>query len=286
MASSGAEAEDGNEFSTDQIVVAVRVRPLNARERAATTRDVVVRMNGKQTVLLGNVSARDSLTFEERSKLGSHITDDRAFTFDFSMWSVDPADAHYVSQEHIYQKLGVGLLNNAFQGYNACIFAYGQTGSGKTHTMMGPANDAGLIPRICEELFARIAANKDPNLTYKVQFLVPCGTFASYVAHHLRPFYPLPTAVSMPGRMLLHGDLQRAGAGSAGHGREKDIAPRPRAQCSWALCGGPPGLCSQRVNQAGKKRKKEKKRKKRKKEKRKKRPFEFFCFVLHCAPMY
>lgn len=29
----------------------------------------------------------------------------------------------------MFQCLGENLLNNAFQGYNACIFAYGQTGT-------------------------------------------------------------------------------------------------------------------------------------------------------------
>ena len=29
------------------------------------------------------------------------------------------------------------MVDNAYDGYNACVFAYGQTGSGKTYTMMG-----------------------------------------------------------------------------------------------------------------------------------------------------
>lgn len=33
--------------------------------------------------------------------------------------------------------MGTEVVDNAFQGYNACVFAYGQTGSGKTFTMMG-----------------------------------------------------------------------------------------------------------------------------------------------------
>ena len=45
-------------------------------------------------------------------------------------------DAHFQNQEKVFQALGSDVLDNAFQGYNACIFAYGQTGSGKTYTMM------------------------------------------------------------------------------------------------------------------------------------------------------
>ena len=33
-------------------------------------------------------------------------------------------------QEHVFNTLGTDLLDNAFKGYNACLFAYGQTGSG------------------------------------------------------------------------------------------------------------------------------------------------------------
>lgn len=31
-------------------------------------------------------------------------------------------------QPTVFQALGLDILDNAFEGYNACIFAYGQTG--------------------------------------------------------------------------------------------------------------------------------------------------------------
>ena len=65
------------------------------------------------------------------------------------------------------------MLEHAFEGYNVCIFAYGQTGAGKSYTMMGgdPADPAerGIIPRACEELFARIEANTDEQNSYSVE---------------------------------------------------------------------------------------------------------------------
>uniref|UniRef100_A0A4W5R576 Kinesin family member 16B n=1 Tax=Hucho hucho TaxID=62062 RepID=A0A4W5R576_9TELE len=57
----------------------------------------------------------------------------------------------------VFKELGSDVLKAAFQGYNACISAYGQTASGKSYTMMGNPGNAGLIPRICEGLFSRIA---------------------------------------------------------------------------------------------------------------------------------
>ncbi len=41
---------------------------------------------------------------------------------------MDPTNPKYASQDTVFDALGVDILDNAFDGYNACIFAYGQTG--------------------------------------------------------------------------------------------------------------------------------------------------------------
>eukprot|EP00579_Thalassiosira_antarctica_P011874 CAMPEP_0201922158 /NCGR_PEP_ID=MMETSP0903-20130614/10260_1 /ASSEMBLY_ACC=CAM_ASM_000552 /TAXON_ID=420261 /ORGANISM="Thalassiosira antarctica, Strain CCMP982" /LENGTH=1269 /DNA_ID=CAMNT_0048459237 /DNA_START=92 /DNA_END=3901 /DNA_ORIENTATION=- len=46
------------------------------------------------------------------------------------------------------------LVQSCVDGFHVCMFAYGQTGSGKTHTMIGDAQNRGLIPRAVEKLFA------------------------------------------------------------------------------------------------------------------------------------
>lgn len=61
------------------------------------------------------------------------------------------------------------MVENAFGGYNACVFAYGQTGSGKTYTMMGTEEDRGLIPRICKTMFERMATGKEEGTTYRTE---------------------------------------------------------------------------------------------------------------------
>jgi hypothetical protein len=63
--------------------------------------------------------------------------------------------------------LGVDILENAWNGYNASLFAYGQTGSGKSYSMIGPPNDYGIIPRVCKEMFSRIESDK--NTMYRVE---------------------------------------------------------------------------------------------------------------------
>lgn len=55
---------------------------------------------------------------------------------------------------------------------SACIFAYGQTGSGKTYTMMGNPESPGLIPRICDAMFRRMAENSDKHRSHKVHSLL------------------------------------------------------------------------------------------------------------------
>ena len=62
------------------------------------------------------------------------------------------------------------MTEHAFQGYNICIFAYGQTGAGKSYTMMGSRTDPGLIPRLCNELFARIS---QPDAEKKINYSGP-----------------------------------------------------------------------------------------------------------------
>uniref|UniRef100_A0A8D1FLT1 Kinesin motor domain-containing protein n=1 Tax=Sus scrofa TaxID=9823 RepID=A0A8D1FLT1_PIG len=75
----------------------------------------------------------------------------------------------YAGQEVVFKCLGEGILEKAFQGYNACIFAYGQTGSGKSFSMMGSAEQRGLIPRLCCALFQRISLEQNESQTFKVE---------------------------------------------------------------------------------------------------------------------
>eukprot|EP00051_Salpingoeca_urceolata_P023712 m.408038 g.408038 ORF g.408038 m.408038 type:complete len:1477 (+) comp20142_c1_seq2:683-5113(+) len=135
----------------DSVKVGVRVRPTNKREMTKDFR-YVVKMVGSQTILLNPTTKTE-----------------KTFNFDHSFWSTNKEDAHFATQDHVFDKLGNGVLDNAFGGYNACIFAYGQTGSGKTFTMMGNEELPGIIPRLCTSLFDKISENTNPDLTYHVE---------------------------------------------------------------------------------------------------------------------
>uniref|UniRef100_A0A674C1E3 Kinesin family member 16B n=1 Tax=Salmo trutta TaxID=8032 RepID=A0A674C1E3_SALTR len=122
---------------------------MNRREKDLTAKNIIEIKGDKTTIT--NLRIPEGITgdsMRERKK---------TFTYDFSYDSADSKSNTFVSQEKVFKDLGSDVLKAAFQGYNACIFAYGQTGSGKSYTMMGNPGDAGLIPRICEGLFSRIA---------------------------------------------------------------------------------------------------------------------------------
>ncbi|XP_072416991.1 kinesin-like protein KIF13A isoform X5 [Chiloscyllium punctatum] len=148
-------------MSDSKVKVAVRVRPMNRRELELNTK-CVVEMEENQTVLhpppCPNTSKADN-------RKGPKV-----FAFDHCFWSMDETNkAKYAGQEVVFKCLGEGILENAFQGYNACIFAYGQTGSGKSFSMMGSVDVPGLIPRLCGALFGRVSKEESESHTFKVE---------------------------------------------------------------------------------------------------------------------
>ena len=147
------------------IKVVVRVRPFNGRELDRKAK-CVVHMKDNQTILVPPPDAEERL----RKSGGKGLDGQKVFAYDKSYWSFNRADDHFAGQDNLFNDLGAPLLDNAFKGYNNCIFAYGQTGSGKSYSMMGYGEEAGVIPRICENMFERIVElQKDKNLTYTVE---------------------------------------------------------------------------------------------------------------------
>ncbi|XP_069352756.1 kinesin-like protein KIF16B isoform X2 [Eulemur rufifrons] len=130
------------------VKVAVRVRPMNRRERDLEAKFIIQMEKSKTTIT--------NLKIPEGGTGDSGRERTKTFTYDFSFYSADTKSPDYVSQEMVFKTLGTDVVKSAFEGYNACVFAYGQTGSGKSYTMMGNSGDSGLIPRICEGLFSRI----------------------------------------------------------------------------------------------------------------------------------
>ncbi|XP_014749368.1 PREDICTED: kinesin-like protein KIF1C [Sturnus vulgaris] len=138
------------------VKVAVRVRPFSARESSRQAK-CVIQMQGNTTCITNPKLPKDAT---------------KHFTFDYSYWShTSEEDPNFASQRRVYQDIGEEMLAHAFEGYNVCILAYGQTGAGKSYTMMGrqEPGQRGIIPQLCEDLFARIAREGSPELSFSVE---------------------------------------------------------------------------------------------------------------------
>ncbi|XP_033929404.1 kinesin-like protein KIF1C isoform X4 [Melopsittacus undulatus] len=143
-------------MSGASVTVAVRVRPFNTRETQQQSK-CVVQMCGNTTCITNPKLPNDST---------------KSFTFDHSFWShTSESDPHFASQLRVYESIGAELLLQAFHGYNVCVLAYGQTGAGKSYTMMGTAEPGqrGLIPQLCEDLFARVAKEGSSEVSFSVE---------------------------------------------------------------------------------------------------------------------
>uniref|UniRef100_A0A8K9XKJ5 Kinesin motor domain-containing protein n=1 Tax=Oncorhynchus mykiss TaxID=8022 RepID=A0A8K9XKJ5_ONCMY len=134
----------------------IRVRPIKKDLKT----NCVVGMEGNQTVLNPVFMC---------SSTGCHFPP-QVFAYDHCFWSMDESDTDkFAGQDVVFQCLGESLLDNAFLGYNACIFAYGQTGSGKSYTMMGSSEQPGLIPRLCSSLFDRTLQEQREGESFTVE---------------------------------------------------------------------------------------------------------------------
>ncbi|XP_075779372.1 kinesin-like protein KIF13B isoform X6 [Pelodiscus sinensis] len=143
-----------------KVKVAVRVRPMNRRELDMHTKCVVDVDTNR--IILHPVNTNLSK--------GDARSQPKVFAYDHCFWSMDESvKEKYAGQDVVFMCLGENILQNAFEGYNACIFAYGQTGSGKSYTMMGTADQPGLIPKLCSGLFERAQKEENEEQSFKVE---------------------------------------------------------------------------------------------------------------------
>lgn len=139
------------EGESSNLTVGVRVRPMSMKELSDPDAKLIIQAN-ESSVTVDCDSTQHSFLYDHcfKSSTNSSASD----------------------QMRIFDALALPLLDNAFEGYNVCLFAYGQTGSGKSYSMMGSEvnqnveslvlpEGAGIIPRFCHQVFSRASENED-----------------------------------------------------------------------------------------------------------------------------
>ncbi|KAJ3314884.1 Kinesin-like protein kif21b [Boothiomyces sp. JEL0838] len=163
-----SEAKSGKMSATTSVKVAVRVRPMAAKELLANSSECVEIIPGTQQIIVGGgpgcgVGTETVYAFTQKS-----------FTFDYLF-------DESTSQEFLFEQSVSQLVQRFLEGFNATILAYGQTGSGKTYSMgigleginsaADPANQ-GIVPRAINTIFAYIEKRKTESPAYEATVTV------------------------------------------------------------------------------------------------------------------
>uniref|UniRef100_A0A7S4K938 Kinesin motor domain-containing protein n=1 Tax=Odontella aurita TaxID=265563 RepID=A0A7S4K938_9STRA len=124
-----------SKIGSSSIQVAVRLRPMNEKEKKHGTLPVVTASTADKSVtVIKGQGARQAR---------SHFNFDHVFT-------------SFSAQEEVFEQTLKPVIGDVLKGYESTVFAYGQTGTGKTHTMEGDLSDPdmhGVIPRSAQSIF-------------------------------------------------------------------------------------------------------------------------------------
>jgi len=133
------------------ILVAVRVRPLNQKEKMISV-DETITVENKSTIIL-----KDPSLYINPNNIRAK---EKFLTFDYAFDKNE-------TQLNIFNSTTKFLINGIVNGYNATVFAYGATGAGKTYTMLGNDDSPGIMPYTLKELFNEIKLY--PERSYKIK---------------------------------------------------------------------------------------------------------------------
>jgi kinesin family protein 18/19 len=146
-------------FSKQNMIVAVRCRPLSQRELDFSNINTITIEKEIVTVsnpIEYNSDSISNLYLNKEKNITITKTKQNKFAFDFAF-------QEKTNQEEIYHYTTETLLQSVFDGFNSTVFAYGATGSGKTYTMVGNGENPGLMVRTISDLFNMIKSNNNDN---------------------------------------------------------------------------------------------------------------------------
>jgi centromeric protein E len=136
-------ADNGD--SLGRIFVAVRIRPLNQRERESgnQTTPMFHALNG--TKIVETRTARN----EPHEPTASPA------------WEADAVFDKDDDNAEVYRRTAAPVVDAVLRGVNGTVMAYGQTSSGKTHTMTGTRGDPGVMIRAMEDIFQAVSEQRE-----------------------------------------------------------------------------------------------------------------------------
>ncbi|KAJ2736374.1 hypothetical protein IW152_000934 [Coemansia sp. BCRC 34962] len=137
----------------DHINVAIRVRPLNQRERSSTASTL-----GQTPWQVHRDSITQLFHADGRTCFGNTFTFDKVF---------DQRDTTLT----VYNDIVKEIVASSMRGFNGTIFAYGQTSSGKTHTMYGSGTELGIIKLAVRNMFDIADSDSSREYLIRVSFL-------------------------------------------------------------------------------------------------------------------
>ena len=136
------------------MLVAVRVRPESEKEKHNPISKVVVQALDEQVIVFDpptpSMTLAASSSPSRRLTAGAPSNYRKAKDAKYAFHRVLDANS---TQEEVYEATAKTLIADILEGFNATVFAYGATGAGKTHTMIGSADDPGVMVRTTRDLF-------------------------------------------------------------------------------------------------------------------------------------
>ena len=144
-----------NKKNIYNILVAVRCRPLNKKEKEISKKETMIIINEKLLKLKDPNGFLNPNNIREKEKI---------LEFDYVFGPL-------TTQEKIFNLTTKILIDNVVNGYNSTVFAYGATGAGKTFTMLGCEDNPGLMPLALKELFKTIQIYKNREYIIKLWYI-------------------------------------------------------------------------------------------------------------------
>lgn len=155
-------------FAKNKMLVALRSRPLLARELEESNYNTIAVTN-KDTVVITIPTeyisnGKGKYYFKGEKKIKITKVKEATFKFDFAF-------DEKIDQAEVYRCTTANLVKQVINGYNATVYAYGATGTGKTYTMVGGGDNWGIMIRSISDLFKIINSEKEKNYVIKISYV-------------------------------------------------------------------------------------------------------------------